>query len=241
MVQDEVIYSAREIVKGDAHPGGYVATGGYGGIMGSMTAGPYVTFIPTRKHTWKSDLRIDQLPTTVGGLLKQNGVITPVEVAVKDSAGELIPSAIPKVIIVKGDVWYDDSNPPDGNAEKGLLASLDMLLEKYPLAGIVAEGTAPYAGLSGAQEKVLAQAALSGIPVVKTARGDVHGFVKTNPNNLVIEGSNSISTKARLLLTAALMKFGSLPPAADPSHPTPAETAAIKAKVALYQKIFDTH
>ena len=31
MIQDEVIYSGREVQKGDAHPGGYVATGGYGG------------------------------------------------------------------------------------------------------------------------------------------------------------------------------------------------------------------
>ena len=39
MVQDEIIYTGREVEKGDAHPGGYVATGGYGGIVGSMTAG----------------------------------------------------------------------------------------------------------------------------------------------------------------------------------------------------------
>jgi len=241
MVQDEVIYSAREIVKGDAHPGGYVATGGYGGILGSMTAGPYVTFIPTRKHTWKSEVRIDQLPAAVEGLIKQNGVMTPVRVAVKNAAGELLPSAIPKVIMVKGDLWYDDSFPADPKAEKGLIAGVNQLLEQYPLSGIIAEGLAPYAVLSAAQEAVLERAALCGIPVVKTARGDVHGFVRTNPNNLVIEGSNSISTKARLLLTAALMKYGSLPPAADPDHPAPAEIAAIKAKVALYQHIFDTH
>jgi len=40
---------------------------------------------------------------------------------------------------------------------------------------------------------------------------------------------------------ACLMKFGSLPPAADPDHPTTAEAAAICEKVAIYQTIFDTH
>jgi hypothetical protein len=30
MVQDKVVYSGCEVQKGDAHPGGYVATGGYG-------------------------------------------------------------------------------------------------------------------------------------------------------------------------------------------------------------------
>jgi hypothetical protein len=73
MVQDEIIYSGREIVKGDAHPGGYVATGGYGGIFGVRMQGPYITNIPTRKHTWKSDVRSTALPAKVDGLLRENG------------------------------------------------------------------------------------------------------------------------------------------------------------------------
>jgi hypothetical protein len=56
-----------------------------------------------------------------------------------------------------------------------------------------------------------------------------------------IGGSNLTATKARLLLMACLMKFGSLPPAADPDHPISAETAAVVQRVALYQAVFDTH
>jgi hypothetical protein len=37
------------------------------------------------------------------------------------------------------------------------------------------------------------------------------------------------------------MKFGSLPPAADPDKPTEAELNAIRKKLADYQTIFDTH
>jgi hypothetical protein len=37
------------------------------------------------------------------------------------------------------------------------------------------------------------------------------------------------------------MKFGSLPPAANPDHPTPEEAAAVCKKVAAYQTVFDTH
>jgi hypothetical protein len=37
------------------------------------------------------------------------------------------------------------------------------------------------------------------------------------------------------------MKFGSLPPAVDPDHPTPAESAAVREKVAVFQRVFDTH
>jgi len=240
MVQDEVIYSSREVVKGDARPGGYVATGGYGGMLGSMTAGGYVTFVPTRKHTWKSEVRITALPKKVDGLLRKDGLFQTVPVTIKDENGELIGSAIPKVAILKGDNWYDDGLP-DPSAEKGIAATISMLLENYPLAGLVGEGLSPYATLSNSQERVLQKAVVSGLPVVKVARGDAHGLVKVNPDNLFIEGNNAIATKARLLLTAALMKYGSLPPAADPDNPTPDEISAIKEKVRLYQQIFDTH
>ena len=65
--------------------------------------------------------------------------------------------------------------------------------------------------------------------------------MRVNANNLTIEGNNLIATKARLLLTAAIMKYGSLPPAADPLNPTEAEKDTIRKKVALYQEIFNTH
>ena len=241
MVQDEIIYSSREIQKGDAHPGGYEATGGYGGIMGSMTAGPYVTFVPTRNHTWKSDVRVTQLPSRIDGLLRDGGVFKTVPVDIMNAAGELLPSAIPKVAIVKGDNWYDDSGEPNPAGEKGIIGSIDMLLEKYPLAGIVGEGLAPYSSMSTSQDRALERGVLSGLPVVKVARGDARGLVRVNANNLFIEGNNLTATKARLLLTAALMKFGPLPHAADPDHATPAEISAIKEKIKLYQAVFETH
>lgn len=241
MVQDEIIFSSREIQKVDAHPGGYEATGGYGGIMGSMTAGPYVTYTPTRKHTWKSDVRISVLPTQIDGLLRQGGVFKTVSVPIKNTSGELLPAAIPKVAIVKGDNWYDDSGTPNPAGEKGIIGSIEMLLEKYPLGGIVGEGLAPYSSLSTSQDRALDKAVLSGLPVAKVGRGDARGLVRVNPNNLFIEGNNLTATKARLLLTVAIMKLGPLPHATDPENATPAEILAIKDKIKLYQAIFDTH
>jgi hypothetical protein len=241
LVQDEIIYSSREIEKGDAHPGGYIATGGYGGIFGSMTAGAYLTNIPTCKHTWKSDVRVTLLPMQIDGVLRQGGVFKSVPVDIKNAAGELLATAIPKISIMKGDVWYDDSGKPDPAGEKGIHASIEALLEKYPLAGIVGEGTAPYSSMSASQDRALEKAVFNGLPVVKTARGDASGLVTVNPRNLFIEGNNLTTTKARLLLTAAIMKLGPLPHAADPDHPTAAETDAIKEKIALYQVLFQTH
>ena len=241
MVQDETIYSGREVQKGDAHPGGYVATGGYGGILGSMTAGAYITYLPTRNHTWKSTVRITALPNKVSGLLHKGGVLQTVSVAVKSDSGELLATAIPTVVMMKGDHWYDDSGPPDPKAEKGIAATVDMLQAKASLAGIVAEGLAPYGTLSIAQEQALVRAVYRGLPVVKTARGNASGLVRVNANNLFIEGNNLTTTKARLLLMAAIMKFGMLPPAADPERPTPAELDAIRTIIDKYQEVFQTH
>ena len=36
VIQDEQLFTAREVQKADARPGGYVATGGHGGIVGTM-------------------------------------------------------------------------------------------------------------------------------------------------------------------------------------------------------------
>jgi L-asparaginase len=60
-------------------------------------------------------------------------------------------------------------------------------------------------------------------------------------NPVVIGGSNLTATKARLLLMACLMKFGALPPAANPDQPRAEETTAVCEKVAEYQAVFDTH
>ncbi|AMY09514.1 putative L-asparaginase [Luteitalea pratensis] len=241
MVQDEVVFSGREVQKGDAHPGGYLATGGYGGILGSMTAGPFITNVPTRKHTWSSDVRVTAMPMIVEGLLRRDAVVTLVPVRVKTADGELVAAAIPRVIFVKGDHWYDDGGQPDRSAERGIAASVDILQAKYPLAGIVAEGLAPYAALSASQEQELLRAVYRGVPVVKAARGNATGLVRVNPGNVFIEGNNLTATKARLLLTAAIMKLGALPAAADIEHPTPEELDAIRKRVAAYQEIFQSH
>jgi L-asparaginase/Glu-tRNA(Gln) amidotransferase subunit D len=86
------------------------------------------------------------------------------------------------------------------------------------------------------------RAALSGMPVVRVGRGNAEGFTKPpSAAELVISGSNLTATKARLVLMACLMKFGSLPPVADLQHPTEGELKAIKAKLVEYQEVFDTH
>jgi hypothetical protein len=95
--------------------------------------------------------------------------------------------------------------------------------------------------MGNAVEAVLRRATLSGMPVVKVGRGNAEGVVDPARATLAIAGSNLTATKARLLLMACLLRFGSLPPAVDPTHPTAAELEAVKARLAEYQAVFDTH
>jgi L-asparaginase len=80
------------------------------------------------------------------------------------------------------------------------------------------------------------------MPVVNVGRGNAGGVTKpATPNEMIISGNNLTATKARLLLMAALMKFGALPPVVNPDCPTDAELAAIRARLVQYQMVFDTH
>src|SRR5258708_36719670 len=77
-----------------------------------------------------------------------------------------------------------------------------------------------------------------GMPVVRVGRGNNDGF--SPPKDRFIGGRNLTATKARLLLLACLMKFGSPPVAADPDRPTKAEITAGRAKLAAYPAGFRT-
>jgi len=94
--------------------------------------------------------------------------------------------------------------------------------------------------MAPAADRALAVAAFSGMPVVRVGRGNTGGDTpRIDP--VGIAGSNLSATKARLLLMACLLKFGSVPPAVDPEHPTDTEITVAKQKVAEYQQVFDTH
>jgi hypothetical protein len=86
---------------------------------------------------------------------------------------------------------------------------------------------------------MLRRASFSGLPVVRVGRGYPEGFADAEPTT--IAGLNLTATKARLLLMACLMKFGSLPIASDPARPSVEEFAALRTALAAYQQVFNTH
>ena len=242
-ILDEVIFTSRDVQKADARPGGYIATGGHGGIIGRMghPGAPQFSFKPVKRHTYNSAVNLNQLPREVQGARGQGSKVGEIAVQIKDAQGDLLGTAIPKVTIVKHARYLPEDTSGDAGGEVDILARIEKNLRDAPLAGFVAEGSAPFGAMSNAVDAALKHATYSGMPVVKVGRGNAGGFVDPTRDPLAIAGSNLTATKARLLLMACLMKFGSLPPAADPAHPTAAETEATKAKLKEYQAIFDTH
>jgi hypothetical protein len=59
LVQEQRVFAARAVQKADARPGGYVATGGHGGVLGAAghDGSPLLHYLPTARHTWRSDVR----------------------------------------------------------------------------------------------------------------------------------------------------------------------------------------
>jgi hypothetical protein len=239
MIVDEVIYASREVAKTDARPGNYVATGGHGGIVGSATGNlgaPFLTYVPVRKHTYRSSLRITELPDTVGGVeIDTDGSSRPTVVRIKNGAGELAPDQMPVVRMMKFGRYAQQCCAIDE-----VRSWFAHTSHRHPLVGIVAEGKSPYGKMDPPAEAVLRVAVFSGMPVVKVGRGNTAGFSSAR-EPWAIRGNNLTSTKARLLVMACLLKFGALPLAVDPEHPTEEERAATFAAVNRLQEIFDTH
>jgi L-asparaginase len=242
-ILDEQIFTSRDVQKSDARPGGYVATGGHGGIIGRIghPGAPQFSFKPVKRHTYDSAVNLTRLPAEVQGSGMQDSKIATIGIAIKNADGSLLSSAIPKVTLVKHARYLPDDSSGDASAEVDIIARIEKNLRDAPLAGFVAEGSAPFGAMSNPVDAALKRAVFSGMPVVKVGRGNAGGFVDASRDPLAIAGSNLTATKARLLLMACLMKFGCLPPAVDPAKPSAAETEATKAKLKDYQTIFDTH
>jgi hypothetical protein len=242
VIQEQQYFAAREVAKVDARPGGYVATGGHGGILGqaSHTGQVFMTYVPAYRHTYLSDVRITMLPTETQVAVRRDGSVMMSPVSVKSAEGALLESAIPSVSIVKDGSYTEEEYGEDASVAADLRAMVEGKLSLGRLGGFVLEGLVPYGSIpSERRQNAILAGIFSGLPAVRVGRGSPEGFA--DPHPFFIAGSNLTATKARLLLMACLMKFGSLPPAKNPAHPTEAELDATRQAVAAYQTVFDTH
>jgi L-asparaginase len=242
VLQEQRIFAAREVMKVDARPGGYVATGGHGGILGGMGyhGAAVLHYVPALKHTYLSEVSLSQMPSSVPVVYGSGGIIKRTEMKTREENGDLLENAIPSVAIVKDGGFYAEEYLDDPSVTADLIALLARKLDAGRLAGFVIEGTTPYGKMtSSVRQTLMRRAIYSGLPVARVGRGNPEGFA--DPDAYFIAGSNLTATKARMLLMACLLKFGSLPQAHDPENPTPTELAATRKAVAAYQAIFDTH
>jgi hypothetical protein len=76
-ILDEQIFTARDVQKADARPGGYIATGGHGGIIGRMghPGLPQFSFKTVKRHTYDSLVNIMVLPKEVQGSRVQSSKV----------------------------------------------------------------------------------------------------------------------------------------------------------------------
>ena len=242
VIQEQRAFAAREVMKADARPGGYVATGGHGGILGGVNhvGKPMLLYVPAYKHTYLSEVNTSRLPSKVAAVRGGRDGMETVEIAIKGPEGEILPNAIPSVSIVKDGGYCGEEFGEDPALEPDLAFLVERKLGLGRLAGFVIEGQVPYGSMtSQARQKHMERAVLSGLPVVRVGRGAPEGFA--DGTSIFISGSNLTATKARLLLMACLMKFGSLPAARNPDSPTAGERVAIEEAVEVYQRVFDTH
>ena len=241
-IQDRQFFAAREVTKVDARAGGYIASGGHGGILGQFTHANVISlmYLPAYKHTHLSEVNVNRLPESVAAVRLGAAGLERFDLTLKDKVGRLLENAIPSVAIVKDGTYCGEDFGDDPALEEDLEFLVKHKLRTGRLVGIVAEGITPYGKLpSEVRTAILERAIFSGVPVARVGRGNPEGF--SDLDTLFISGSNLNAIKARLLLMAALMKLGSLPKACDPAQPTAAEIAATEKAVASYQDIFNTH
>ena len=242
VLQEQQIFAAREVMKVDARPGGYVATGGHGGILGGMGyhGVAVLHYVPALKHTYLSEVNLSKIPASVLVAVQTSTCIERKAIKIKEANGDLLEGAIPSVAIVKDGGFYAEEyfDGPEVTADLNALVARKLATGR--LAGFIIEGTVPYGKMtSSVRQAALQKAVLSGLPIARVGRGSPEGFADLH--EFFIAGSNLTSTKARMLLMACLLRFGSLPPASDPDNPTSAEVAATKNAIAAYQAIFHTH
>jgi hypothetical protein len=146
------------------------------------------------------------------------------------------PAKVPVgVAILHAVPWSPGDAVREGAGEFEVLLRVAQLQRSHRVAGLISVGDRHGMRPSGG-ERALTRAALTGIPVVKLARG---GEVAATPDELFLCGHSLTEEEAQLTLERCLQRFGAPPAAADPENPTQEELARIRAHLRKFRTAFE--
>ncbi len=161
VIQEQRVFAAREVAKVDARPGGYVATGGHGGILGGINhiGMPELLYVPAYKHTYLSEVNTSRLPNTVKAVRAgPNGARN----ASRSRSRERAATSCRRdsvVSIVKDGGYCGEEFGDDPALEPDLAFLIEHKLGLGRLAGFVTEGQVPYGAMtSRARQKTMEKA-----------------------------------------------------------------------------------
>lgn len=129
--------------------------------------------------------------------------------------------------------WSPNDSTRDGAGEFAVLVRVAQLRRAHTAAGLVSVGD-HNGTLQCGGERALRRAALSGVPVVKIARG---GEVAATPDGLFLDAGRLPEAQAVVVLERCLALYGTPAPALNPDQPTQRELAAIRAHLRNFQNL----
>ena len=111
---------------------------------------------PIKRHTHDSLVNLTQLPSSVQGSRVQGSKVG-IDRCADQGCRRVIcwPPAIPKVTIVKHARYLPEDTSGDASSEVDILARIENNLRAAPLAGFVAEGSAPFGAMSNSVDAAL--------------------------------------------------------------------------------------
>ena len=138
------------------------------------------------------------------------------------------------VAVLHSAEWSPGDNVRDGAGEFAVHLRVAQLQREHRAAGLVSVGDHNGLLRSGG-ERALRRVVLTGVPVVKLARG---GSVAPDPETLFLDAGTLDEARATRVLTRCLELYGAPPIAADPEHPTAGELTVIRAHLRRFQEMF---
>ena len=136
------------------------------------------------------------------------------------------------VAVIRDAGWSPATAVGEGAGEFEVLLSVARLLEDHPRVAVVGIGGRNGIVSDGA-ERALRYVAFRGVPVVMLADG---GLPKPDPEGIFLSGRNLTVSEVSSVLRRCLDRYGPLPAAADPAHPSSREVAALRADLQPYRK-----